>query len=198
MFEWITGFIAQAGLLGVAALMFIENVFPPIPSELVMPLAGFNAAQGEMALIPSIMAGSAGSLAGAWFWYWIAKRTGAERIQNFVDRHGRWTAISGADLEKSQQWFDRRGGWAVLLGRLIPTVRTFVSVPAGLARMPIGRFLGLSLVGTLIWNSMLATTGFLLQSQYHLVSEWLDPLTWIVLLGFLAAYLWKVFKTPAR
>ncbi|MEI4488784.1 DedA family protein [Frigidibacter sp. MR17.14] len=198
MFEWITGFIAQAGLLGVAALMFVENVFPPIPSELVMPLAGFNAAQGEMALIPSIMAGSAGSLAGAWFWYWVARRTGAERIQSFVDRHGRWTAISGADLEKSQAWFDRRGGWAVLLGRLIPTVRTFVSVPAGLARMPIGRFLALSLVGTLIWNSILAISGFLLQSQYHLVAEWLDPLAWIVLFGFLAAYLWKVFKAPAR
>lgn len=192
MFDWITGVIDAVGAFGVGLLMLLENVFPPIPSELIMPLAGFNAATGSMSLIAVILMGSAGSLAGALLWYWIGRRLGAQRLKRLAARHGRWLTILPEDLDRSNDWFRRHGGEAVLIGRLIPTVRTFISVPAGVARMPLGVFLAYSAIGTLVWTAILALAGFWLQSQYDLVAAWLDPLSTAVVLGLLGWYLYRV------
>ncbi|NDV02858.1 DedA family protein [Pseudoroseicyclus tamaricis] len=198
MFDWITGIVDSMGAIGVGLLMFLENVFPPIPSELIMPLAGFNAARGDMSLPLIILSGSIGSLAGAWLWYWLARKVGQERLRRFSERHGRWTGITPEDLDKAQRWFERRGGVAVLIGRLIPTVRTLISVPAGLTDMPLPKFLAYSAVGTVGWTTLLAMAGYWLESGYEAVSGWLDPVTWVVIGGIVAFYLYQVATYDRR
>ncbi|MCA0939322.1 DedA family protein [Salipiger pacificus] len=192
MFDWISGFVDAVGAIGIAVLMFLENVFPPIPSELIMPLGGFNAAAGREHLLAVIVAGSLGSLAGALFWYWIGRRLGTQRLKRLAARHGRWLTILPEDLDRSNDWFTRHGGSAVLIGRLIPTVRTFISVPAGVARMPMASFLAFTTVGTVSWTTVLATAGYLLQAQYGLVAGWLDPVSTAVVVGIVGVYVWRV------
>src|SRR5688572_7323153 len=135
LFEWITGVVSEMGTLGVAVLMFLENIFPPIPSELVMPLAGFVAQREQLSFCEAVVAGSIGSLLGAVAWYRVARVVGEKRLRAWVDRNGRWLTLSCADIDKAKGWFDRHGGVSVMIGRLIPGVRTFISVPAGFARM---------------------------------------------------------------
>ncbi|ATI43166.1 alkaline phosphatase [Pacificitalea manganoxidans] len=192
MFDWITGAIDSMGLFGVALFMFLENVFPPIPSELIMPLAGFNAARGDMNLITVIIAGSIGSLAGAQLWYEIGRRIGRQRIRALADRHGRWLTVSPDEFDQADHWFERHGGMAVLIGRLIPTVRTFISVPAGIARMGRVHFLLLSGIGTVAWTSLLAVLGYVLEGGYDAVSAWLDPVSTAVVVALIGAYLYRV------
>lgn len=192
MFDWITGIIAAGGYLGIAFLMLAENVFPPIPSELVMPLAGFVAGSGELNLIGVVVAGSAGSLAGAAFWYWVGRRLGIARLQRLAARHGRWLTVTPEEIGRASDWFDRHGAAAVLLGRMVPAVRTFVSVPAGIARMPAWRFCAYSAVGTAAWSSLLAVAGALLGRNYELVSAWLDPVSTVIVVALVGIYLWRV------
>lgn len=198
MFDWIAGFIGSVGYLGVALLMFVENVFPPIPSELIMPLAGFNAAEGKMSLFGVIVAGTIGSLAGAVLWYAIGRRIGAERLKRLAQSHGRWLTISPHDIDRATGWFDRHGGLAVLAGRLIPTVRTFISVPAAVAEMPFGRFLAFSAVGTFAWTTALTLAGYVLQSQYQKVASWLNPVSTLVVVLLAGVYLWRVVTYRPR
>jgi membrane protein DedA with SNARE-associated domain len=117
--DWITVF-EKMGTLGIALLMFAENVFPPIPSELIMPLAGFSAARGERNLLIVIIAGSIGSLLGALLWYYIGQKIGAERLERWATKHGRWLTLSPKEVEQACAWFNRHGGKAVFIGRLIP------------------------------------------------------------------------------
>ena len=118
MFDWITGIIRQLGYTGVGMLTFLENVFPPIPSELVIPLAGFIAAEGELHLGVVIATATLGSLAGAALWYEVGRRVGEAKLREWIDRHGRWLTLSGADIDRAQAWFTRHGKSAVLIGRL--------------------------------------------------------------------------------
>lgn len=198
MFDWILGVIVAGGLIGVAFLMLAENVAPPIPSEVIMPLAGFAAAQGMLSFPGVVVAGTAGALAGAWLWYEVGRRVKDERLRRFVARHGRWLTLDLDDLERSQRFFRERGGWAVFLGRLLPGVRTFVSVPAGLMRMPQLAFLAWSLLGTALWTFLLAAAGYLLQSQHHRVEAWLDPIAYAVTALVVALYAWRVIRFRAR
>lgn len=192
MFDWIVWAIGTLGAAGVGLLMFLENVFPPIPSELIMPLAGFTAAQGDTSFPAILAAGTLGSLAGAVLWYWIGRRLGAERLKQLAARHGRWLTICPEDIDRSNDWFGRHGGAAVFFGRLVPTVRTFISVPAGVARMSPWRFLAWTTAGTTIWTALLAGAGYLLQSQYARVSDWLNPVSAGVVVLLVAWYLWRV------
>lgn len=194
MFEWISNAMAAAGYWGLGFMMLIENVFPPIPSELVMPLAGFLAADGRFTLTLVILVGSFGSVLGATFWYYIGLWLGADRLIALADRHGRWLTVSGRDIVAMNDWFDRRGHWAVLIGRFLPGFRTLISVPAGVAHMPLGRFLLYTSLGTVGWISALAVLGYLLQSQYDRVAGWIDPLTWVTLVAVVAAYLWRLIR----
>jgi membrane protein DedA with SNARE-associated domain len=181
MFDWITGIIGRLGYAGVAGLRFLENVFPPIPSELVIPLAGYVAAQGDMRLMLVIATASAGSLAGAAVWYWIGRSVGDRRLRAWVDRHGKWLTLSGKDVDRAQQWFSRHGNAAVFFGRLVPGVRTFVSLPAGFARMPVLPFVVYSALGTIIWTAALAFAGVALQSNFTIVGEYIDVVANVVL-----------------
>ena len=183
MFDWITGVIERLGHAGVAVLTFLENLFPPIPSELVIPLAGFVAAQGELRLLPVIVMGSAGSLAGALVWYGVGRRVGEQRLRRWVDRHGKWLTLSGEDVDRSQEWFRHHGAAAVFGGRLIPGVRTFVSLPAGFSSMPLGRFLVYSALGTAIWTATLASAGVVLEANFTAVGDYINIATNTVLVG---------------
>lgn len=196
MFDWITRIVETIGAFGVAALMFIENLFPPIPSELIMPLAGFSASQSQgapwLVLIAMIAAGSLGSLAGAVLWYWIGQRIGVERLKSFSRNYGRWLTLTPGDIDKADVWFDRYGPMAVFAGRLIPTVRTFISVPAGMSGMAPGKFLIYSAAGTVIWTALLGMAGWFLGSRYDQVSTWLNPVSSAVLVLILGWYLYRV------
>jgi membrane protein DedA with SNARE-associated domain len=192
MFDWITGFVVRSGYVGVFLLMLAENIVPPIPSELIMPLAGFTAARGQLSLVLVILAGTAGSLLGAVLWYFVGKRMGLERLKHLAARHGRWVTLSPADVDRADDWFRRHGAKAVFFGRLIPTVRTLISVPAGIADMPLPGFLAWSALGTVLWTTLLAGAGYLLQSQYERVADYLNPVSTVVVVLIIAWYFYRV------
>ena len=180
MFEWVSTTIRSLGYWGVAALTFLENLFPPIPSEVVIPLAGFVAAEGGLSVWGIVAAGSLGSLAGATVWYEIGRRVGERRLRRWVDRHGKWITLTAGDVDRAQDWFRRHGGSAVLAGRLVPGIRTFVSLPAGFARMPCGAFLEYSAAGTMIWTAALAYAGVVLQANFEVVGDYIGMATNVV------------------
>jgi membrane protein DedA with SNARE-associated domain len=184
----------------VFMLMLIENVVPPIPSELIMPLAGFTAARGELNLLLVVAAGTAGSLLGALLWYFVGRRLGLDRLKHLAQRHGRWLTLSPDDLDRAHDWFSGHGSKAVFFGRLIPTVRTLISVPAGVHRMPLPSFIGWSALGTSVWTALLAGAGYVLQSQYELVADYLNPVSTVLVVLILGWYLYRVatFRTDAR
>lgn len=192
MFDWITGLVEQTGYLGIALLMFAENVFPPIPSELIMPLAGFTAARGELAFLPMVAAGTAGSLAGTLLWYQIGRWYSLARLRCLTARHGRWLTLTPEDVDKADAWFTRHGAKAVFLGRLVPGVRTLISVPAGINAMPFGRLLAYSTLGTSIWTGLLAAAGYLLEERYALVEDWINPASNLVLVAIIGLYAYRV------
>jgi membrane protein DedA with SNARE-associated domain len=194
MFEWITSVIDSFGYFGVAVLTFLENVFPPIPSELIIPLAGFVAANGTLRLEFVIIAATAGSLLGGWLWYEVGRRVGEQRLRKWVDEHGRWLTLSSGDVDRAQQWFQRHGRIAVLLGRVVPGVRTFVSLPAGFARMPRWAFLLNSALGTALWTGALAYAGVLLQANYQQVGDYVNVATNVLLAAFGAFLVWRYFR----
>jgi membrane protein DedA with SNARE-associated domain len=194
MFEWIHETIRAMGYGGVAVLTFLENLFPPIPSEIVIPLAGFVAAQGELSLWGVIAAGSAGSLVGATVWYEVGRRLGEERLRGWVERHGKWLTLTEKDVDRAQQWFVRHGRTSVLVGRLVPGVRTFVSLPAGFARMPLGAFLAYSAAGTIAWTAALAGAGVVLRANYELVGDYVGIATNIVFATLGIMLVWRYIK----
>lgn len=196
--DWIVDVIHQGGYLGVAALMFAENIFPPIPSEVVMPVAGLAASRGDLALGAVIAAGTAGALAGQLFWYWLGYRIGEEGLKAFAARHGRWITMTPRDIDRADAWFDRHGAKAVFIGRMIPGVRTLISLPAGLSEMPLRRFLVSSAIGTTAWTAALASAGYTLGEQFEGVSTRIGPVSTGVLLGVAGWYLYRVLTFTPR
>lgn len=191
MTEWITNTIQSLGYFGIGLLMFLENLFPPIPSELIMPLAGFTASQGKMALVPAIAAGVIGTVLGALPWFYLGQLLGEDRIKAWITLYGAWIGISTKEIDKSQQWFYRHGNKAVFFGRFIPGIRTLISLPAGFSNMPMPQFLIYSTLGTLGWTMLLTFAGYFLGQNYTLVDEYLGPVSKIVLgLLVLAFGLW--------
>jgi membrane protein DedA with SNARE-associated domain len=158
--DWILRTVVEWGYWGVFLLMFLEHLFPPIPSELIMPFAGFAAAKGHLHFSDVIAAGTFGSVAGVLPWYMAGRWLGLKRLRLIVDSHGRWLTVSRAELDTAFGWFDRHGPWAVFIGRLVPTVRTLISVPAGLACMPVGAFLIATSAGSILWTTGLAWAGY--------------------------------------
>jgi membrane protein DedA with SNARE-associated domain len=178
--------------------MLVENVFPPIPSELIMPLAGFMVAQDKLTFLGATLAGMAGSVIGALPFYYAGNKLGEERVKRFADRHGRWLTVSGQDIERASRWFDRHGGAAVFLCRLIPGVRSLISVPAGIARMNFVKFLFYTSIGTALWAGLLAYVGYVLGSNFTKVGEYLDPVSWIVFGAIAVLYVARVFMRKGR
>jgi membrane protein DedA with SNARE-associated domain len=185
MLNWITSTIVTLNYWGIALLMLLENVFPPIPSEVIMPLAGFTVTQGKLNFAGVVVAGTIGSILGALPWYYIGRKVGEKRLRKWIDRHGQWLTLSGEDIDKSKQWFDRYGGAVVLFGRFVPGIRTLISVPAGFEEMPWFKFLLYSTIGTVGWTFLLTYAGFLLGQNYQLIEKFLGPVSGIVLVGLL-------------
>jgi membrane protein DedA with SNARE-associated domain len=198
MTRWIMNLITSTGYFGIVALMFVENLFPPIPSEFIMPLAGFMVAEGRLSLIGIIIAGTLGSVLGALALYYCGRKLGAERLKRFADRRGRWLTLTRGDIEKADAWFDRHGAKAVLLCRLIPGIRSLISIPAGINRMNLLPFLVFTTIGAGIWTSALAYAGYLLGSNFHAVEEYFDPVSLVVFGLIIVLYLWRVFRNGRR
>lgn len=200
MFEFITEFLEKSGYLGVFALMALENIFPPIPSEMIMPFAGFVVARGDLHLVGVLLAGTAGSVAGALPWYYAARVYGCERLKRIAGRHARWLTVSADDIDTALATFKKHGRKAVLFGRLIPAVRTLISVPAGLGNMSLGQFLLYSGIGSMAWTGVLTAAGFLLEDNYKDVAKYVDPVSKTVLGAMLAWYLYRVisYRKPAE
>ncbi|MDY8109975.1 DedA family protein [Fulvimarina sp. 2208YS6-2-32] len=199
MDSFVNSLMDTLGPFGIALLMFLENIFPPIPSELIMPLAGYEAASGSMSLVSVIVAGTIGSLLGVVPWYYLGLWMGLRRTKGFAARHGRWITMGPQDVETANDWFVRHGSEAVLFGRLVPTVRTLISVPAGIARMPLWKFLVYSAIGSAAWTSFLALGGYWLRSQYELIGGYVGPVSNAVLVLIVVIYLYRVWTfDPAR
>jgi membrane protein DedA with SNARE-associated domain len=198
LFDFVTSILEKTGYAGVFLLMLAENVFPPLPSEMIMPLAGFNAAGGDLSIVGVALAGTAGSLLGTLIWYFLGRKVGLPRLVHWAERGGRWIAVSPQELDHATDWFRRHCGKAVLLGRLLPTVRTLISVPAGITRMRFGRFLAYSAIGTALWTSALAAAGYLLEDRYQQVSTYLDPIANVVFGVVAVTYLYRVVTFKRR
>jgi membrane protein DedA with SNARE-associated domain len=195
MLDWITNTITAFNYWGIALLMFLENIIPPIPSELIMPLAGFTVTQGKLSFWGVLVAGTVGSLLGALPWYYGSRRLGEHQLKRGIEKYGKWLRLTTEDINKSQVWFRKYGGPVVLFGRLIPGIRTFISVPAGLQRMPWFEFLGYSLIGSLCWNLLLTYAGFVLGQNYGLVEKFLGPVAAVVLVGLALFFIvWVVYR----
>ena len=191
MSEWIIGFVTQWGYVGIFLMMVAENIFPPIPSELIMPFAWFAAANGSLNGYGVVAAGVAGSLVGTFAWYIAARLLGIERFRKLCNWFGRFATISEDDIDKAVHWFDRYGQWAVLFGRLVPAIRTLISVPAGLAAMPVWKFLVVSAIGTTAWTAILTGAGYVLHEQYDVVERWVDPVSTAVVVLAVVIYVWR-------
>ncbi len=181
MLEWAKNIMNTLGYPGVVLLMFLENIFPPIPSELVMPLAGFTATQGKLSLIGVIIAGTLGSVIGSLPLYYLGAFMGEGRLTRWADTYGNWLAVSGDDIRKAKEWFDTYGTKAVMFCQLVPGVRSLISIPAGLANMNVLQFLLYTALGAGIWTGILAYLGSLLGENYERVNTYLGPATYIVL-----------------
>ena len=187
------------GYGAIFAAMFLENLFPPIPSELIMPLGGFYVHQGQLALIPVVLAGLIGTVLGALPWYGIGRLMNEERLEQWLERHGRWIGISTQDLHRTRTWFNRYGTALVFWGRLVPGIRTLISVPAGIELMPITPFLIWTTAGSLIWTLLLTLAGMALGEGYANVEIWIEPVAKaikvLLVIAVVAAGLWLGLRT---
>ncbi len=192
MSDWIISTIEQFGYAGLFFLMLLESVFPPIPSEIIVPFAGFAAARGEMSFWGVLAATTTGAVVGALPWYFAGRLFGLHRLRYLADSYGRWLTLNNSEIDTATNVFRRYGPLMVIGGRLLPLIRTLISVPAGLAAMPLWKFLGYSLIGIAIWNCFLAGSGYLLNEHYEAIEGWLDPLTWLVLGGSVLLYVYRL------
>lgn len=202
MTDWIIQTISDWGYIGIFMVMLAESIFPPIPSELIIPFAGFAAANGDLNFFGVLAAATIGAVVGMLPWYYAGRLFGLERVRRLADRYGRIMTLNAEEIDVAVDWFRRFGPIIVLFGRLMPLIRTLISIPAGLARMPLHIFLLASTTGALIWNIILTSAGYLLHEHYDLVEVILDPLSYIVLGLVVLIYLvrllmWKPSKPAA-
>jgi membrane protein DedA with SNARE-associated domain len=202
MYDWAYDLVIRVidwgGYGGVFLLLLFETMFPPMPSEIILPIAGMRAASGPLGLPGVIFAGTAGSMTGNYLWYRIARAIGMERLHLFVTRHGRWLGIDWDDVEKVQRLFDRHGAGTVFTARLLPAVRTFISIPAGIVAMPLTRYMLWSTAGTLGWSALLAGAGYGLGVNYREIETIAGPLTTAIVMIFAAWYLWRQLTWSRR
>lgn len=180
MIDWATNVIDSIGLIGVAFLVALENVFPPIPSELILLLTGFNVNQGRFDFVSGVIAATVGSVVGAYFLYGIGRLLDDERMERFLAGIGRFVGLKKSDVHKGFVWFERYGNYVVFFGRLIPVVRSVVSIPAGGDKMPLAKFTLLTAAGSLIWNIIWVAVGWGLGDQWEKAGVWGDYLQYVV------------------
>jgi membrane protein DedA with SNARE-associated domain len=192
MDDWIIRLVNDTGYWGVGFLMLIETVFPPVPSEVIMTVAGVSASRGNMTLAGLVASGTAGAMIGNYLWYWLARKFGKHRLKPFLDRYGRWLTLHWHEVERGQTLFEKHGSIIILVARMLPTLRSLISIPAGLFRMSHGRFLVFSTIGTAGWSAALAGAGYALGSQFAEVEKILGPLSTGVIALIVIGYVWRL------
>ena len=193
MGEWVVRLIEQSGYLAIGFLMFLETIFPPIPSEVIMPVAGVAAQKGTLGFAGVVASGTAGAMLGNIVWYLAARALGISRLEPFVRRWGRWLGLTWPELQKAEGWFRENGTFFVFLGRMLPTVRSLVSVPAGLLKMRFKTFVIASTLGTAGWTALLATAGFKLGENYADIDKVIGPASNAILAVLAITYVWRLW-----
>jgi membrane protein DedA with SNARE-associated domain len=197
--EWVTGVIEALGYPGLTILVALENVFPPIPSEAILPLAGFLTGQGRFSFPLVLIATTLGSVAGALVLYGIGAAIGPHRVRRLVETYGKWALLSTDDLVSAEEWFDRHGSIAVFTGRLVPIVRSLVSIPAGYRRMPLGQFVVLTAGGSALWNGALVSLGWVFGENWHAIEEYVGVLQYgVIVVVVLVALRFVVTRLRSR
>jgi membrane protein DedA with SNARE-associated domain len=199
--RWVQDIIRAMGYVGLGLVMFLENVFPPIPSEAVLPMAGWLAYEGEgnFTLWGVTLVGAIGSVAGALVFYGLGYGFGEERVRELFRRYGKWLLLSEEDFDTALAWFDRYGEYVIFFGRMVPIVRSLISIPAGIASMNLGRFSLYTAVGTALWSFLLGLAGYLLGQNWPLVMEWMSRYEKVVLaLTSLAVIIFVVRRLQQR
>lgn len=194
MVEWIIGLTNSLGYWGIGFLMFMENIFPPIPSELIMPLAGFTVSQGKMDFSLAVIAGTVGTMLGTYAWYYLGRLVNYQRLSNWTNRYGKWIRVTVEDIDHVNDWFNKYGRKAVFFGRMVPGIRTLISLPAGMNQMPLLSFTLYSTLGTFIWTLALTTAGLLLGENYASLEDYLAPISKLVGFGLLGLIGYWIFK----
>jgi len=198
MQDFIIEAIARGGYLGIFLLMVIENVFPPIPSEVIMGIGGVLVGRGQMEFWPLLAVGVAGTTAGNYVWYWIGDKWGYKRLEPIVEKHGRWLTLDWEHIEKGSQFFRSHGQWVVFFLRFSPFLRTIISLPAGLSHMSLWRFLLFTAAGATVWNALLIEGGRRLApmiERYETIASWVMGGLFVLILGF---YLYRVMTWKPR
>ncbi|SIN17898.1 DedA family protein [Micromonospora cremea] len=193
---WVATVIDSMGPVGVALLVALESIVPPIPSEIVLALAGYLASEGRFNVVLVVVAATVGSLVGALVLYWLGAALGEERLKRWLDRI---PLVDRDDLEKADRWFERHGRWAVLIGRVVPVVRSLVSVPAGANRMPLGEFILLTTIGSGVWNTLIVGAGYALGSRWQDVERYSDWFNYGIVAVFVVMVVsWVIRKVRRR
>ena len=193
MSDWVVRLIEQTGYLGVGFLMFLETIFPPIPSEVIMPVAGMAAAKGKLGFVAVVASGTAGAMLGNMVWYLAARALGIHRLRPLIDRYGRWLTVTWPEVQRAERWFAQHGIAFVFFGRLLPTIRSLVSVPAGLLRMRFRNFFIASLLGTATWTTILASAGYKLQENVDDVGTMIGPVSNAIIVVLAVTYVWRLW-----
>ncbi len=194
MADWIVHLIELGGYWGIALLMFIENVFPPIPSELIMGAGGIAVARGSMTFWPLLIAGTLGSTLGNYIWFVVGDRLGYHRLEPLVARWGRWLTLRWSDVEGASKFFQRHGQWVVFAMRFSPFLRTMISLPAGLSHMQHWKFLAFTFAGAAVWNTLLIYSGKWLAAYFDTMNEFAGALIGGLVTLAIAAWLWRVWR----
>ncbi|XVS65658.1 DedA family protein [Actinosynnema sp. CA-299493] len=193
--SWVTDLMETLGAPGAGIAIALENLFPPLPSELFLPLAGFTASQGRMSLVAAILWTTAGSVVGALALYYLGALLGRDRIRAIARR---LPLVDVSDVDRTEEWFARHGKATVFFGRMVPIFRSLISIPAGVERMPLPGFLLLTAAGSLIWNSALILAGYALGANYHLVDQYTGVVSKVVIGLVVVAVGWFVVSRVSR
>ncbi|CAA9576119.1 MAG: hypothetical protein AVDCRST_MAG33-3069 [uncultured Thermomicrobiales bacterium] len=192
--DWVTNIVETLGYVGVAALIALENIFPPLPSELILPLAGFETGRGNFNYFLMVIAATVGSVVGALFLYYAAQLIGERRVRALVRRYGRWFQVSEADIDRADDWFDRYSTLAVLVCRCVPLVRSLVSIPAGFRQMSLVPFLIYTTIGSAIWNAALIGAGWALGDNWESVGDYVGYFQYVVIALIAVGVLWFFWR----
>ncbi|WP_215146011.1 DedA family protein [Exiguobacterium qingdaonense] len=195
MNDWMISIIEQYGYIGIAFMIFIENVFPPIPSEVVLLFGGFFAVKTNLSITLVIVASTAGAILGAILLYGVGLLFDVEQIEKWTKKYGKWLRLDMKDVRKADAWFERYGVWMVFFGRLMPVVRSLISIPAGMSNMPFLKFLLLSTAGTAIWNTILVLVGMAVGENWQDILSYLDAYSYgiygMIIIGAIGYFIWR-------
>ena len=192
MTDWITDLVETMGYAGIVLLMFLENVYPPIPSEVIMSVSGVMVAQGRFDFWTLVAVAVAGTTLGNWVWYWIGRWFGYARLKPLIDRYGRWLTLDWDEVEKLHDWFLRFGSGIVFVFRFVPIARTMVSLPAGMVRMSQVKFLIWTAAGSTIWISAIAGAGNWFGGQFAQVDRFIGPVVVLAIGSIVVLYIYRV------